>query len=257
MESKHLTALITGASSGLGAEFARQLSWIGYNPILVARRKEKLEELSEELKRVYGVSPEILTADLSAYEGMEKVEDYIEKLGGLDMLVNNAGFGIPKKFQDVGLEKLQGMINLHVIAPTRLCYRAIPKMREKGAIINVASIAPLVTKSNAAVYSPTKSYLITFSKILQKDLGNKIKVQVLCPGFVHTSFHDTEAFKGYDVRIPKFLWRDKEYVVKKSLRALGKNKVVCIPGIENKILVSLMNNKLISSILWGYYQKKD
>lgn len=251
---KNLRALITGASKGIGAEFARQLSWKGYDCVLIARGKEKLEETAEELRKVYGADPETLIADLSTYGGIEKVEDYIKGLDSLDMLVNNAGFGIPKKFQDSPLNRLQDMIKLHVVAPTRLCYAAIPKMKQ-GSIINVASVAPLVNSAGSALYSPTKYYLISFSKILQKDLGEKVKVQALCPGFTHTSFHDTEEFGDWDVNIPRFLWTDAKYVVEKSLKSLEKDKVVCIPGFHNKIVISLVNNRLLSSLLWRYYKK--
>ncbi|MDP3027094.1 MAG: SDR family oxidoreductase [Nanoarchaeota archaeon] len=253
-----LTALITGASGGLGAEFARQLAEKNYDLILVARKKDRLDSLADELQKNYSNKCDILVSDLSTYEGMEKVEDYIRKLDSLDTLINNAGFGIPKRFQDVPLNKLQDMINLHIIAPTRLCYAAIPIMikQKKGAIINVSSLASLIPKSKSAIYSATKSYLTMFSKTLQGDLEKEIKIQALCPGFTHTDFHDTKEFKDYNARIPEFLWRDPEYVVKKSLKELDKSIVICVPGFENKILVSLMNNKLISSLLWKYHKNE-
>ena len=250
-------ALITGASSGIGKEFAIQLSKKGYHTVLVARRKEKLEEVANELEKNYPTKSEILVSDLSKQEGMEEVENYIKKLDGLDMLINNAGFGIPRKFQDIPLEKSLDMINLHVTTPTRLCYAAIPKMSKQGVIINVSSLASLIPKAGSSVYAATKSYLTMFSKTLQKDLRDKIKIQALCPGFTHTGFHDTEEFKNWGANIPKLLWTNAEYVVEKSLKDLKKDKVVCIPEFHNHILLSLMNNKLISPILWKFYGKND
>ncbi len=255
---REMISLITGASSGIGAEFAFQLSEKGYNPILVARRQEKLEKLAKALEKEYLVHPKVLSADLLKEEDLEKVEDYISGLSHLDFLVNSAGFGIPGKFQEVFLTKSLDMLDLHAVVPTRLCHTAIQKM-DKGNIINVSSLASLINRPGYTVYSATKSYLTVFSQTLQKDLGENIKVQALCPGFTHTPFHYTKEYKDKSglQKIPAFLWMDVEEVVKSSLKELGKkrHKVVYIPGFNNRFFLSLMNNKIISPLIWRYYDK--
>lgn len=249
--NQFMKALVTGASSGIGEEFAKQLSAKGYDVVLVARRQSNLESLASDLHAKYSVKPEVLVSDLSTYEGIAKAEDYIRSMDSLDMLVNNAGFGVPGRFQDIPMDKLQAMINLHVIASTRLCYQAIPKVK---AIINVCSTAAFISKSGRAVYSATKSYLTMFSKALQEDVP-WIKIQALCPGFTYSNFHSTDEFKGDKENAPKFLWMTPEQVVKKSLKALDRKEVVYVPGFYNKLLVSLMNNKLISPLVWKYYNR--
>jgi len=257
MADYNKNALITGASSGIGYEFACQLSNQGYETILVARNEEKLQKVAKELKEVYKTDPFILTADLSTDYGMNKVEEKINELKNLDILVNNAGFGIPKRFQEVPLKRLEEMIELHVMAPTRLTYAAIPKMKKGSAIINVSSIASMITNYRAALYSPTKSYLTMFSKILKKDLKEKgIKVQALCPGFTKTNFGKTKEFEGYHgKKKPSFMYSSAQEVVIKSLEDLKKDFVVCIPGFHNKILIKLMNDRFFSNLLWKYYGK--
>jgi len=256
----NLTALITGASSGIGAEFAKRLSENKYNTILVARRKEKLENLSKQLSEKYNTKSDYLTADLTKKQDIKKVQDYIINLNKLDFLINNAGFGIPKNFHEADLEKQLDMINLHIIAPTCLTYSAIPKMinQKKGTIINVSSLASLIPKPRSSIYSATKSYLTTFSQNLNLTLKDRgIKIQALCPGFTHSDFYQTKEYEKWDkTKIPKFLWMSIEDVVDSSLKALKKDKVIHIPSYKNNLLLHVMNNKLLAKLIWKYQEKK-
>ncbi|MCK4528821.1 SDR family oxidoreductase [candidate division WOR-3 bacterium] len=242
--NKQGTALITGASSGIGEAFARELGARNYDLVIIARRKDKLEELARELKNNYSVSVDVIVADLSTEKSIAQVEEYIKKVKNLDILINNAGFGTRGYFSDVSPEKSINMINVHVLAPTRFCRAALPCMikRDQGSIINVSSLASFCPIPGNAIYNATKSYLNMFSRSIQSELKNyNIKVQALCPGFAYTGFHDTDEFKDFDrSSIPKWLWMFAQEVVEQSLKALSKNKVIFIPGIKNRILAGLL-----------------
>jgi short-subunit dehydrogenase len=242
------TALITGASSGIGATFARQLAAQGYDLILVARRLNRLQSLADELKQRFPVCIDALPADLADPADLERVEKRIAQQGNLTMLVNNAGFGTVGAFVQVPLERHLEMIRVHVIATTRLCYAALPGMiqRKQGAIINVSSTAALLPTH--ATYSSTKAYLNFFSEALQKELkGTGICVQALCPGLTHTEFHDRPEFQSPQSMIqkaPKSAWMSADDVVVTSLRALGRGSVICIPGWINRFLSVLARSAL-------------
>ena len=240
-------ALITGASSGIGEEFALQLARDGYDLILVARNQEKLESLKRELERLYLVKIENIVADLSKVEEIKLVENFLIGLDKIDLLINGAGFGLPGKFVETDIEKQIEMINVHVISSVRLTRAVLPKMisQKSGAVINIASLSAFLPLG--PTYSATKAYLVIFSQSLQDELeGVGIKIQALCPGFTYTGFHDRDGFQNFNrSSIPGFLWMRKEQVVKESLEMLKKNKVICIPGIINKIIVKIMKTGLV------------
>ena len=233
------TALITGASAGLGAEYARQLAAAGTNVILVARRLDRLEELARDLRSRYGVAVDAVAADLSTEAGLTAVEARIAGDPALDLLVNNAGFGGRAGFVKGAPAEHIAMARVHVDATIRLTRAALPGMidRGRGAIINVASVAAF-SPFSGAMYSGTKSFLVMFSENLQSELRSKgIVIQALCPGLTHTEFHAVADVKLSGV--PELFWRTAEYVVRVSLRRLG-GRVVCIPGWENKTVAFLM-----------------
>lgn len=234
------TALITGASSGIGEAFAKKLASWGYNVVLVARRLQKLESIAKELEQRHPIAAEALPADLATDSGVALIEKRIGEIPDLTMLVNNAGFGTRGPFADVALVKSLAMIQVHVIASTRFARAALPGMttRRKGIIINVASPSAFVPLANNTVYSATKSYLISFSKCLQLEVADAgIKVQALCPGLTYTEFHDTDEFKGMDrSQFPGFMWMSAKETVKQSLDALNNGKVVFVPGFVNRLL---------------------
>ena len=203
------TALITGASSGLGAEFARQLAARGYHLILTARRQSRLEQLAGELERQYPIPVEILVADLAQQQGLQAVAERIRLLPALDLLVNNAGFGTHGRFFQVESDKHAAMLQVHVNASVLLTHAALPGMiaRHQGYIINVASMAGLIP-IRSVLYGTTKAFLVNFSEALQTELrGTGVKLQALCPGFTYTEFHDTPEYTGFNRRkIPRILW---------------------------------------------------
>jgi len=240
------TALITGASSGIGAAFARQLAARGYNLILVARREARLAALAAELQGDYPITAEILAADLANPADIQRVEGRIARLSHLDLLINDAGFGAPGPFAEMDLARQLDMIHVHIIASVRLARAALPGMiaRRRGAIINVSSVAAFVPLPGSATYSATKAYLNLFSEALQAELhASGVKIQALCPGFTHTGFHATPEHAGFDrSRIPGPLWMSAQEVAAQSLDALGRSGVIFIPGLKNRWLAALARN---------------
>ena len=259
---KNNVALITGASSGLGVVFARQLAAQGYDLVLVARREERLAALAAELQQRHPISGETIAADLSKPAGVERVESYIAGIESLDVLVNNAGFGTTGRFAEIDLAKSVDMIQVHVTASMRLCRAALPGMvaRRRGALINVASVAAFTPMPGNANYAATKAYLLTFSKALHAELmGTGVKIQALCPGFTYTGFHDTSEFEGFKrSQIPAILWLTAEDVVAASLKALKRNQAVCIPGLKYRLLAAAANSPLMAFMLpvWAIMRKR-
>jgi len=231
-------ALITGASSGIGAVFGRQLAARKYDLVLTARRAERLEALGRELAAECGVKCETLPADLSDEEGIAVVEGRVLE-GDVDLLINNAGFGIGKSFARADLAGQQAMVMVHVVAPMRLMHAARPAMIEgrRGGVINVASLAAFVSLPGNANYSATKAYLVRFSRAVHAEVKRKdVTVQVLCPGFTLTELHDDQARVQFERRGPAFLWGSAEAVVRESLRAFDRRRSLCVPGRINKAL---------------------
>jgi short-subunit dehydrogenase len=233
------TALITGASAGLGAEFARQLAAAKTDLILVARRVRQLEDLAGELGSEHGVRVEVVRADLSTSEGLATVEGRIAASPTLDLLVNNAGFGGRTGFVKGEPAAHLNMVRVHVDATVRLTRAALPGMieRGRGAVINLASIAAFSAFSGA-MYSGTKAFLVMFSENLQDEVRRKgIVVQALCPGMTHTEVH--QAAKIDKSIVPRPFWMTASRVVRISLRRVGRG-VVCVPGWKNKVIAFLM-----------------
>lgn len=233
-------ALITGASAGLGEEYARQLAAAGTNLILVARRKDRLENLASGLTSKYGVSVEVFPADLSRDYDLSRLAEKIRQTEDLDLLINNAGFGGKSKFYKDETGETEQMIRVHVTAPAMLTRAALPAMikRGRGAVINVSSVAAF-SPFSGAMYSSTKAFLAMFSVNLQNELlGKGIKIQALCPGLTHTEFHEVAGMNKE--AIPGILWMKADRVVRISLRALAGNRVIVIPGCRNRIIAFLM-----------------
>ena len=246
------TALITGASSGLGAEFANQLAAMSYDLILVARREERLEQVARSVRSNFGVKSITLAADLSVLDEIEKVIGVINNTSNLELLVNNAGFGTMGRFLRVDAEKELAMVQVHMTAPVMLCRAVLPDMisRNKGAIINVASIAGIIP-IRSVLYGTSKAFLISFSEALQAELRNsEVRVQALCPGFIHTEFHDTSEYTRFSrASIPQFLWLQPQQVESESLKSLQGKKVICIPGFLYRFAGTVARNPLSSGLI--------
>jgi len=247
------TALVTGASSGIGAAFARQLAAQGYQLILVARRKERLATLVSQLKQQYHILAEPLVADLSDAAAVEHVEKRIAELHSLEMLINNAGFGTWDKFAESDLCPQLQMIQVHIIATMRLCRAALPGMiaRGSGSIINVSSIGAFLPARRNVTYNATKAYLVFFSESLQAELkGTGIQIQALCPGFTYTEFHDSPEYTRFNrSQVPQWLWSSAEEVAAASLNALSRGKVVLVPGFKNRFLLAVARNSITAPLL--------
>jgi short-subunit dehydrogenase len=239
------SAMVTGASSGIGGAYARLLASLGYDLIIVARRKDRLVSIAGEMERKYGVSVTVLQGDLCSENDISTIEDKVRDTDNLSVLINNAGFGTLGPLVDVDISKSLNMIALHVTAPTRLVKAALPGMlaRREGFIVNVSSMAPFLPVSGNVIYNGTKSYLIAFSECLQLEVESAgIKVQALCPGFTRTGFHSADEYKNVDFStIPAFLWTAADKVAAQSWRALRNKKVVFIPGFVNRLTCTVFN----------------
>jgi len=234
-------AFITGASSGIGAEFARQLAAAGYHLLLTARREKKLMALAAELQAAHGVTVEIIAADLADDADVTRLEARLAHLN-LAILVNNAGFGTTGGLLASDLAQQMAMINVQVMAVMRLCRAALPGMTKRGGgvIINVSSISAFFPSPGDVNYPASKAYLNVFSQALQAEvLESGIIIQALCPGFTVTEFHDTAAMTDFDkTKIPVTLWMTAAEVVETSLRSLNPRRVICVPGRRYQLMVA-------------------
>ena len=225
-------ALVTGASAGLGVEFARQLSKRGYRLVLAARRKERLEELAKELGKARAVA-----IDLSKSNAVGKLMADLEANGEtVDLLVNNAGFGLIGRFAELDSKRERQMIDLNVGALTELCRAVAPAMieRRSGAILNVASTAAFQPGPKMAVYFATKAFVLSLSEALHEELKpHGIKVSCLCPGPTRTEFGEVAGFGGNGLFDRVAMSADK--VVETGLAGLDANRAVVVAGWLNKI----------------------
>jgi short-subunit dehydrogenase len=240
------TALITGATAGIGAAFARRLAADGFDLVLLARNEERLTQTAKDLHDRYAINTETVVADLASEEGLLAAEERVRK--GVDLLVNNAGFGNKGTFLDVSLSDELTMLKVHCEAVLRLTYAALPGMieRGRGGIINVSSAAAFASRGT---YGASKAWVVSFSQGVAQDIAAKgnVKVLALCPGFVHTEFHERAQM---DISgIPGFMWLDKDKVVDTGLRDLRRGLVVSIPGAQYKALLGV--GKLIPQRLVG------
>jgi short-subunit dehydrogenase len=238
-------ALITGSSSGIGTTFATELAARGYDLVLVARRRDRLEELGGTLERSRGIKVEILPADLTLDGELGAVERRIATAENLELLVNNAGFGTRGKFFQVDLQSQDQMHRLHVLATMRLTHAALTGMtaRDKGGIINVSSVAGFWQSPGSVSYCATKCWMNSFTEGLALELtsvGSRVRVQALCPGYTLSEFHDAA---GMDRKmIPASLWMRAEDVVAESMRGLERGQTVVVPGWKYKAAVLLMKH---------------
>jgi hypothetical protein len=244
-------ALVTGASAGLGREFARQLARAGYDLVLVARDADRLRTLAAELRESYDASAEVLCADLSRDDDVARVVERIDT-SVVDVLVNNAGFGTRGSLARASRADQEAMLRVHVLAAHRLAQAAVQAMvsRGRGAIINVSSISSWLTSPGNVNYSATKAWQRVFAECLSLELAGKgVYVQALCPGYTHTEFHQRG---GMDKkRVPSWWWMDADRVVAVSLRALRRHRpVVVVPGIGYRLAVLAL--RFLPRWLWRF-----
>ncbi|MEI7553902.1 SDR family oxidoreductase [Candidatus Chlorohelix sp.] len=245
-------ALVTGASSGIGEEFARRLAKDGYDLILVARRQQKLEALANQLENNNKIKAEVQVIDLASPVELEKLEKRVSEVPDLTLLVNNAGFATMGNFADMTPSSQKGMVHTHIMATVGLTRAALPGMiaRRRGGVINVASVAAYAPYPGNIVYSATKLFLINFTRGLRVELeGTGVKAEALCPGFTRSGIHDSEELKAFR-KLPDFLWLDAGKVVDEALQRLGGNRTVVTVGLKYQLLAAVSNSPLTPFSLW-------
>ena len=231
-------ALVTGATSGIGESFTRLLATKGFNLVLVARDEARLHERAAGLKEKFGAESVVIVADLATEVGCAKVEDYI-RANEIEVLINNAGFGINKAFTRSDLAKEEEVLKVLVRTPMRLMHVALPGMKERnsGVVINVSSIASFIA---GGAYSASKAYLTVLSESLSTELSaTNIKVCALCPGFTRTEFHQRGRMKM--AGLPNFMWLNSDFLVAKAWKDAISDKPVSVPGWQYKTLVGIIS----------------
>lgn len=233
------TALVTGATSGIGREFARQLAERGHDVVLVARDRARLENVSDELQRSYRVHTEILVADLSDRAQVGKVAERLsDEVRPVDLLVNNAGYAVHRTFVQNDVEVEERLFEVLCRAVLVLSHAAARAMaaRGRGAIVNVSSVAAFTVMGT---YSAAKSWVTVFSEGLATELaGTGVTVTALCPGFTRTEFHDRARLDMS--RLPRILWLSTDAVVRDCLDDVARGKVLCVPGLQYRALVGAL-----------------
>jgi uncharacterized protein len=252
-------AVVTGATAGIGREFAEQLAGRGHDVLLVARDRDRLAEAAAALASRHGVETEAFPADLTRDDDVTRLAERIAASPRLTLLVNNAGFGTRGRLAEIDPGRQAAMVRLHTLAPLRLTQAALPAMlrNRAGAVVNVSSVTSFVYSAGNANYCATKAYLTTFSEGLAAELaGSGVQAQALCPGFTRTEFHSRMAEPD---RLPGFAWLSAAAVVGHSLRCLDRGgPTVCIPGLRFRLLVGiirLMPRRLIGWVTRLRYQR--
>ncbi len=235
------SALVTGASSGIGASCARLLAAGGTDLVVVARRHDRLDDVAATLAGEYKVNVEVLAADLTDPVARDAVEARLaDKARPVELLVNNAGFGAAGPFAGMPVQRAESQIQLNVVALMRLAHAVLPGMLERGhgGILNVSSMAGFVLSPGSATYAAAKAFVTSFSESLHAEVrGRGVHVTALCPGFTRTEFHAaSEVAAG---GIPAFAWLDSDDVARAGLRAVAAGRALSIPGAQYKAAAQL------------------
>jgi short-subunit dehydrogenase len=236
--------LVTGASAGIGAAFARVHAAHGYDLALTARRGDRLEQLAAELRQAHGIEVITAPADLSQPGATDSLLARIADHGRvIDALVNNAGYGLPGAYAATRWSEQQAFLQVLLNAVCELTHKTLPGMvdRRFGRIVNVASLAGLVPgMPGHTLYGPTKAFLVKFSQALHaetRDTG--VHVSALCPGFTYSEFHDVNGARAQTDRVPSWLWQDADTVAAAGYAAAEANRAVCVTGAGNKAIAAL------------------
>ena len=231
-------ALVTGATAGIGESFTRLLAANNYNIVLVARDAQRMQERAQQLESQFNISTHMIQADLATDIGCGLVESYI-KNNQIDVLINNAGFGLNKAFTLSEVDAEQQMLDVLVRTPMRLMHSVLPGMKErnKGVVINVSSVAGYIAGGS---YSASKSYITVISESINTELAaTNVKVSALCPGFTRTEFHQRArmSMKG----LPSFMWLNSDKLVEKAWVDALKGRAISIPGWQYQLLVFIIH----------------
>ena len=236
--------LVTGASAGIGAAFARIYASHGYDVFLTARRLERLETLAAEIRLHYGVEAFVVAADLAEPGGVDKVLAAVAAEGrDVDALVNNAGYGLPGTYATTKWSEQQAFLQVMVVAMTEFAHKVLAGMLERrfGRIVNVASLAGIVPGSAGhTLYGASKSLIIKFSQSLHMETqGQGVHVTALCPGFTYSEFHDANGTRDITSQMPGWLWLGADEVAATGYEAAEANRPVSVPGAPNKAVAAV------------------
>ncbi|QCW50298.1 SDR family oxidoreductase [Nocardioides dongxiaopingii] len=230
------TALVTGATAGIGHAFAVHLARHGHDLVLVARDAGRLEQVAADLRAAHGVDVEVLVADLVEPDQLARVEARVaDRERAVDLLVNNAGFGLKKRFLDNPVEAEEAMLAVLVTAVLRLSHAALGAMTERGSggIINVSSVAAFLPRGS---YSAAKAWVNSFSEWAANEYrAQGVTVMALCPGFTKTEFHERMEVKRGD----GFMWLDVDFLVERALKDYAKGRIISVPGAQYKTVIAL------------------
>lgn len=251
-DSARPTAIVTGASSGIGAQFARLLGEKGYDLVLVARSKDRLEQLGAELADRHGIEAEVLPADLALEEDVATVARRIRAGGPIEVVVNDAGIGWYGPFADQDPGSIHAMLGVNVVALTMLSRAALDVMmpRRCGGLLNLSSTASFVPGPRSAVYHATKAYVTSLSEALHEEArACNVHVTALCPGITPTGFQETAGFS--ERKLPSAMVGDARAVAAAGLAALWRNEPLCVPGRLNKVAVLAARHAPAPAVRWG------
>jgi len=244
-ESHDRWALITGASAGIGEAFARVFANNGFNLVLVARRKDKLENIASQLKESLNIKVEVLTADLADPSSPQKIYNTLQsKHIKPSALVNNAGYAVKTGFADTPWKAHADMLQVMMTAVTELCYLFADDMKEQqyGRIINVSSVAAFTPQMPGSLYGGVKSFVACLSEALHLEMSDfGVNCTALCPGFTRSEFHDVMEVRDATNKFPNFIWSSAEDVATQGYQSVMAGKPLCIPGRINKTITGLMN----------------
>jgi short-subunit dehydrogenase len=238
------TALITGASAGIGMALARVFAANGFNLVLTARRTERLVALAQELHATHGIEARPMPADLARPDAPANLIAALERAGTtIDVLVNNAGYAVPGLYRETPWEVQRDFLQVLVTAPCELTHRLLPAMTRRGygRILNVASVAGLMPGSAShTLYGGAKALLIKSSQSLHSEQdGTGVFVCALCPGFTLSEFHDVSGTRAAMNRMLRYMWLSAERVAREGYRAVMKNEAICIPGAQYKVISTM------------------
>jgi short-subunit dehydrogenase len=255
-EGQGRTALVTGASSGIGKAFAELLAAKGYTLVLTARRKDRLDVLATELTQKYGVATHTIVADLARLESPAQIASELAARGlTIDLLVNNAGYGVPGSYVKVPWIDHDRFMQVMVTAVLDLSYRLLPGMLDRGwgRIINIASVAGMVpAPAGHTLYGASKAFLIRFSEALNaENLDKGVNTTAVCPGFTWSEFHDVTGTRDRMNNMPSFLWLKADDVAREGYDAVMKGRSVVVNGRIYQFLVWLLGAVPRSVSHWG------